>query len=278
MTSRLAALSVKPDFSIETLQGRWRALAADFLMSAQGRTLVAHIDALETNVYPPTPFKALELTPFESVRAVIIGQDPYHTPGKAEGLAFSVGNNEALPPSLKNIFKELAWEEGCRAPVRTAGSLVDWAHQGVLLLNTILTVEEGKPLSHAGLGWEAFTNELIETLSREKSHLVFVLWGRPAQQMRALIDERKHAVIDSSHPSPFSASRGPDAFMLSRTFSRVNEWLAAHGEAQIDWRGPVSASEVAAAQRTERKKTDASNRKKAESKVPRLDPEQPSLF
>ena len=171
MTSRLAALSVKPDFSIETLQGRWRALAADFLMSVQGRTLVAHIDALETNVYPPTPFKALELTPFESVRAVIIGQDPYHTPGKAEGLAFSVGNNEALPPSLKNIFKELAWEEGCRAPVRTAGSLVDWAHQGVLLLNTILTVEEGKPLSHAGLGWEAFTNELIETLSREKSHL-----------------------------------------------------------------------------------------------------------
>ncbi len=252
----------RPDFSLERLCGRWRALAEHFFNADDGRRLIAQINASAGNVFPPTPFKALELTPYEAVRVVVIGQDPYHTPGKAEGLAFSVGNGEALPPSLKNIFKELAWEEACRAPVRTTGSLVDWARQGVLLLNTILTVEEGRPLSHAGIGWETFTTEIIQTLSDSGRHLVFILWGKPAQQMRPLIDETRHLVIAASHPSPFSASRGPDAFMLSRTFTRANDWLAAHGETPIDWRGPVLPAEL------KRRTAQTAPKRKKESGAP----------
>ena len=242
----------RPDFSLERLCGRWRALAEHFFNADDGRRLIAQINASAGNVFPPTPFKALELTPYEAVRVVVIGQDPYHTPGKAEGLAFSVGNGEALPPSLKNIFKELAWEEACCAPVRTTGSLVDWARQGVLLLNTILTVEEGRPLSHAGIGWETFTTEIIQTLS------------------------------DSGRHSPFSASRGPDAFMLSRTFTRANDWLAAHGETPIDWRGPVLPAELkrrTAQTAPKRKKESGAPGDAADSQAEIASAEvQPSLF
>ena len=262
----LNASFARPDFSIERLSGRWQTLLYSFFNSQTGKQLISRIEASNTDVFPPTPFKAVELTPFEKTRVVVIGQDPYNTPGKAEGLAFSVGNEEALPPSLKNIFKELAWEEACRAPVRTTGSLVDWACQGVLLLNTILTVEKGRPLSHAGIGWESLTNELIQTLSREKENLIFILWGKPAQQMRELIDETKHFVITASHPSPFSASRGPEAFMLSRTFTRANDWLIKHGLSPIDWRGPVVEQDFPSQKKTSKAAGTSSARKRQREK------------
>lgn len=229
-------MTAKPDFSTARLTGRWRAAADVFLASPGGAALLERIAADPADVFPPTPFRALELTPFESVRAVIIGQDPYHTPGKACGLAFSVPCGEKLPPSLRNIFKVVAAGVPDAAP-RTCGDLTDWARAGVLLLNPVLTVESGRPLSHAGWGWEPFTSGVIEALSRERTGLVFFLWGRPAQKLRPLIDEEKHCVLTASHPSPLSASRGEDAFLRSRCFAAANEWLAARGEPPVRWEG-----------------------------------------
>lgn len=229
-------MSAKPDFSTERLTGRWRAAADDFLASTGGAALLERIAADPADVFPPTPFRALELTPFETVRAVILGQDPYHTPGKACGLAFSVPRGERLPPSLRNIFKVVAAGAPGTA-LRTCGDLTDWARQGVLLLNPVLTVEAGRPLSHAGWGWEPFTSGIIEALSRERSGLVFFLWGRPAQRLRPLIDESKHCVLTASHPSPLSASRGEDAFLRSRCFAAANEWLVQQGGEPVRWEG-----------------------------------------
>lgn len=229
-------MTAKPDFSTAHLTGRWRAAADAFLASPGGAALLGRIADDPADVFPPTPFRALELTPFESVRAVIIGQDPYHTPGKACGLAFSVPRGEKLPPSLRNIFKVVAAGAPGTA-LRTCGDLTDWAQAGVLLLNPVLTVEAGMPLSHAGWGWEPFTSGVIETLSRERSGLVFFLWGRPAQTLRPLIDETKHCVLTASHPSPLSASRGEDAFLRSRCFAAANEWLVARGEEAVRWEG-----------------------------------------
>lgn len=225
---------VRPDFSTDALTGVWRELADDFLRSPEGRATVERVLACECDVFPPRPFRAMERTPFESVRAVIFGQDPYHTPGKACGLAFSVPPHEKLPPSLRNIFK-VAAEPG-EAP-RTRGDLGDWADAGVLLLNTILTVEVSRPLAHAGWGWETMTREAVRRLSAEREGLVFFLWGKPAQTLRPLIDEMRHKVLASSHPSPLSASRGEDAFLKSDCFRKANEWLVSRGGAPIDWNG-----------------------------------------
>lgn len=169
-------------------------------------------------------------TDLNEVKVVILGQDPYHTPGAAEGLAFSVPNSQPIPPSLINIYKEIDADIGKHANPR--GSLASWQKQGVLLLNTVLTVESHKPKSHAGKGWETFTTATIEYLNRERPHLVFILWGRDARNKKSLIDSTKHLILESAHPSPLSAHNG---FFGSRPFSKCNAWLAQQGMEPIVW-------------------------------------------
>ena len=172
-----------------------------------------------------------ELTPFDKVKVVILGQDPYHGPGQAHGLSFSVAHGVAPPPSLQNIYKELATDLGVAHPGH--GNLESWARQGVLLLNACLTVEDGRAGSHQGRGWEPFTDAVISALTRERENLVFILWGRKAQDKGAVIDRERHLVLTSVHPSPLSASNG---FFGSRPFSATNAWLEQHGITPIDWR------------------------------------------
>ncbi|KUP03975.1 uracil-DNA glycosylase [Bacillus coahuilensis p1.1.43] len=176
-------------------------------------------------------WNAFLLTPYHQVKAVIIGQDPYHGAGQAEGLSFSVRDGVKIPPSLRNIFKELREDMGF-APPRN-GSLVKWAKEGVLLLNTVLTVREGQAHSHKGKGWEILTDHVIGHLNSRDEHIVFILWGKPAEKKATLIDETKHTISTSPHPSPLSARRG---FFGSRPFSKVNEALQKHGQHPIDWR------------------------------------------
>ncbi len=182
-------------------------------------------------VYPPKNqiFRAIQLTPFEEVKVVIIGQDPYHNMGQANGLSFSVSESVTAPPSLKNIFKEL--EDDLQIK-RIRKDLEDWAEQGVLLLNATLTVKAHTPNSHKDLGWEKFTNYIIEQISKHREHVVFVLWGAFAQKKEALIDPGKHYIIKSAHPSPFSVHRG---FFGSRPFSKINAYLTEHHEKPIEW-------------------------------------------
>ncbi|MCG2793062.1 MAG: uracil-DNA glycosylase [Weeksellaceae bacterium] len=181
--------------------------------------------------FPPKNeiFRALELTDFEEVKVVIIGQDPYHNDGQANGLCFSVSTNVQTPPSLKNIFRELKDDLGIE---RNNNDLQDWAMQGVLLLNTTLTVGAHQPNSHAHLGWETFTDSIIKQISDKKENVVFVLWGAFAQKKAALIDEKRHFIIQSSHPSPFSAHRG---FFGSHPFSKINNYLLEKGKNPIIW-------------------------------------------
>lgn len=174
-------------------------------------------------------FRALNLTPPSAVKVVILGQDPYSGPGQANGLSFSVNRGMRIPPSLRNIYKELVADCGIISPDH--GDLSSWAEQGVLLLNSILTVEMGKPMSHSGIGWEELTSDVIANLAKEKP-IAFVLWGNYAQQKGHLIDENKHLVIKSAHPSPLSARRG---FFGSRPFSKINDFLRSKGEQPIDW-------------------------------------------
>lgn len=174
-------------------------------------------------------FRAFDLTPFDQVRVVILGQDPYHTPGAAMGLSFSVPDGSKMQPSLRNIFKEL---KNDLVIERTKTDLSDWAEQGVLLLNSVLTVRSGEAASHAGKGWEQFTDATIRQLSDEREHLVFILWGNYAASKGAFIDRNKHLVITSAHPSPFSADRG---FFGSKPFSRTNEGLRKWGLPEIKW-------------------------------------------
>ncbi len=187
-------------------------------------------------VYPPPKniFRAFELTPFDKVEVVILGQDPYHGPKQANGLCFAVEEGVNLPPSLQNIFKELSSD--CSLPfealAKKGGSLEDWAKQGVLLLNATLTVQAHKAGSHQGKGWEQFTDAVIRKLSEEKEHLVFILWGNYAKQKGAHIDRSKHLVIESAHPSPFSAASG---FFGSKPFSKTNAYLAMKGKEIINW-------------------------------------------
>ena len=183
-------------------------------------------------VYPPSDeiFTAFHLTPIEKVKVVILGQDPYHEPGQAHGLSFSVKAGVDLPPSLQNIYQELHDDVGCSIP--KTGDLTKWAEQGVLMLNTLLTVRAHRAFSHQGIGWEQFTDAAIRALDRQERPIVFILWGRPAQQKKALITNPKRLVIESPHPSPLSAYRG---FFGSRPFSRTNAWLEANGLTPIDW-------------------------------------------
>jgi uracil-DNA glycosylase len=176
-------------------------------------------------------FSALNLTPFEKVKVVIVGQDPYHGPNQAHGLAFSVKPGNPLPPSLKNIFKELHSDLGL--PIPTTGHLQKWADQGVLLLNAVLTVESGMANSHQGKGWELFTDKIIHLVNDHKEHVVFVLWGSYAQKKGAFIDRKKHLVIECVHPSPLSAHRG---FFGSKPFSKINAYLKETHQKPVDWR------------------------------------------
>ena len=187
----------------------------------------------EVRVFPEEKnvFNALELTPFESVKVVILGQDPYHGFGQAHGLSFSVQKGTPLPPSLKNIYKELQEDIGGELP--TEGDLSHWAKQGVLLLNTILTVEEGNANSHKGKGWERLTNRLIESLNELKHPVIFILWGKPAQDKEKLITNPNHVLLKAPHPSPLSAYRG---FFGSKPFSRVNDILIQQGQTPICWK------------------------------------------
>ena len=187
----------------------------------------------EVRVFPDEKnvFNALELTPFESVKVVILGQDPYHGFGQAHGLSFSVQKGIPLPPSLKNIYKELQEDIGGEFP--TEGDLSHWAQQGVLLLNTVLTVEEGNANSHKGKGWERLTNRLIKSLNELKHPVIFILWGKPAQDKEKLITNPNHVILKAPHPSPLSAYRG---FFGSKPFSRVNDILIQQGQTPICWK------------------------------------------
>lgn len=176
-------------------------------------------------------FAAFDLCPFDKVKVVILGQDPYHGPGQAHGLSFSVQDGVAIPPSLRNIYKELSDDMGV-AYSPTSGNLTHWARQGVLLLNASLTVEEHRPMSHSTIGWHIFTDNVIRAISKEKEHVVFILWGSFAGSKRGLIDETKHLVLSSAHPSPMSVHRG---FFGSKPFSKANYFLFAHGLAPIQW-------------------------------------------
>jgi uracil-DNA glycosylase len=185
--------------------------------------------------YPPADrvFNALALTPFDDVRVVVLGQDPYHGRGQAMGLCFSVPPGVPAPPSLQNIHKELASDLGLAHP--SSGDLTPWAERGVLLLNAVLTVSPGKPASHAGQGWEQFTDRAIRELSDRRDGLVFLLWGRYAQRKGAVVDAARHHVLTAAHPSPYSAANG---FFGCRHFSRANELLAASGVDPVDWALP----------------------------------------
>ncbi|MEK3935861.1 uracil-DNA glycosylase [Sporosarcina sp. FSL W7-1349] len=190
------------------------------------------VEYSKETIYPAMDdlWTAFKLTPFEKVKVVILGQDPYHGPGQAHGLSFSVQPGVPLPPSLRNLFKELSTDIGCAIPKE--GTLTGWARQGVLMLNTVLTVREGNAHSHRGQGWEPFTDEVIRQLSVREEPVVFILWGRPAQQKKKLIDTTRNAVIESVHPSPLSASRG---FFGSRPYSGTNQVLKSWNEKPIDW-------------------------------------------
>jgi uracil-DNA glycosylase len=186
--------------------------------------------------YPPgrLVFNALQLTPLDDVRVVILGQDPYHGRGQAMGLCFSVPEGVPAPPSLRNIFAELGTDVGMPPP--RCGDLTPWAERGVLLLNTVLTVGPGSPASHAGKGWESFTDRVIAELSARREGIVFLLWGRHAQQKGAIVDRSRHHVLTAAHPSPYSASNG---FFGCRHFSQANALLESRGHAPLDWRLPV---------------------------------------
>ncbi|CAM3834290.1 uracil-DNA glycosylase [Mesobacillus zeae] len=175
-------------------------------------------------------FNSLHYTDYPDVKVVLLGQDPYHGPSQAHGLSFSVKPGVAIPPSLRNIFKELNNDLGCSIP--SHGYLKKWADQGVLMLNTVLTVREGRAHSHRGKGWETFTDKVITLLNEREKPVIFLLWGKPAQEKMKLIDKEKHVMITSPHPSPLSARRG---FFGSRPFSKVNENLHQLGEQEIDW-------------------------------------------
>ena len=226
------------------LEPSWKAVLADEFEQPYMQNLRAFLrqqKAQGKRIYPPGKliFNALNSTPFDRVRLVIIGQDPYHGPGQAHGLCFSVLPGVQVPPSLKNIYKELHSDVGFADPGH--GCLLPWAKQGVLLLNATLTVEAGKAGSHQGKGWEQFTDRIIALLNEKKSGLAFLLWGSYAQKKGASIDRSRHLVLQSPHPSPLSASRG---FFGNRHFSRANTWLQEQGGSAIDWQLPTDMEEL----------------------------------
>jgi uracil-DNA glycosylase len=204
----------------------WKPVTDAFLASSEGQFLVRYVDSRVAEgaaVYPGTVFRALELTSPNDVRVVIVGQDPYHGPGQAQGLAFSVGVGQKLPPSLRNMLKEVEADTG--APSQCQGDLSAWARQGVLLLNTSLTVEDGQPQSHAGRGWETLTDALLKHIASRPRPVIFLLWGGSAQRKRVFLDKPPHRVLTANHPSPLSARRPPEPFVGCRHFSRANDLL-----------------------------------------------------
>ncbi|WP_313174651.1 uracil-DNA glycosylase [Stenotrophomonas sp.] len=223
------------------LEPSWKSRIGDWLLRPEMRELSAFLrkrKAAGAHVFPPGPeiFAAFNATPFEQVKVVVLGQDPYHGYGQAHGLSFSVKPGVPVPPSLLNIYKEI--EADLAIPRPDHGCLLPWAQQGVLLLNAVLTVEEGKAGAHQGRGWEGFTDHVVDVLNREREGLVFLLWGAYAQQKGKVIDTRRHRVFKAPHPSPLSAHRG---FLGCRHFSQANDYLARNGQTRIDWRLPALA-------------------------------------
>lgn len=223
--------------SAPKLPPSWLAVLGDEFQTPHMQALRAFLtdEQRAHRVYPPNRdiFNAFWLTPFDAVRVVILGQDPYHGPGQAHGLCFSVRRGVPPPPSLQNIFREINDEIGIPRPAH--GELTHWAEQGVLLLNAVLTVRARQANSHRGQGWEQFTDRVISELDARREGLVFVLWGSPAKQKAARVDRKKHLVLAAAHPSPLSAHKG---FFGCGHFARVNEHLRARGEAPIDWSVP----------------------------------------
>lgn len=224
------------------LEPGWKSRIGDYLERPEMRALADFLRAEKRagkEIYPPGPeiFAAFDHTPFEAVRVVILGQDPYHGPGQAHGLCFSVRPGVPVPPSLDNIFKEITRDLGIPRPDH--GCLTPWADRGVLLLNAVLTVERGQAGSHQGKGWEGFTDAAIEALNREREGIVFLLWGSYAQRKGRLIDTQRHHVLSAVHPSPLSAYRG---FIGCGHFSAANAWLQREGMAPIDWSLPPRAA------------------------------------
>lgn len=224
----------------EGLPAGWADEVRQFLASPEGRRLADHLAqrlAQGVHIYPADPFRALRTLAPQAVRVVILGQDPYHGAGEAQGLAFSVPGGVKIPPSLRNIRQELAADVGVALPPE--GDLSRWAEAGVLLLNTHLTVEQDAPASHARLGWERLTDRLVHRVASDLRPKVFMLWGAHAQAKAALVREAgngRHLLIESNHPSPLAARRPPVPFLGSRPFSRANGWLQAQGIAPVDWR------------------------------------------
>lgn len=216
------------------LDNSWDELLKDEFQKEYYQQLRATLakEYREHTVYPDMYdiFNALRYTPYEKVKAVIIGQDPYHGPGQAHGLCFSVKKGVKPPPSLQNVFKELHDDLGCEIPAH--GELTDWTRQGVMLMNTVLTVRRGQPNSHKGLGWERFTDHVIELLNAREKPIVFLLWGANAGAKAALLTAPQHLVLWAAHPSPYSAHNG---FFGCRHFSAANRFLTEHGETPIDW-------------------------------------------
>ena len=220
------------------LEPSWKARVGDYLQRDDMQALAAYLRQRKSagaRIYPPGAeiFAAFEATPFDAVKVVVLGQDPYHGPGQAHGLCFSVRPGVDVPPSLLNIYKQLERDTGFVRPDH--GYLMDWARRGVLLLNSVLTVEAGQAGSHQGRGWEGFTDHVVDTLNREREGLVFLLWGSYAQKKGAVIDTGRHRVLKAPHPSPLSAHRG---FLGCGHFSKANEYLARRGLKPIDWSLP----------------------------------------
>lgn len=223
------------------LEPSWKSRIGDYLRRDEMQALSRFLrerKAAGARIYPPGPriFAAFEATPFDAVKVVILGQDPYHGPGQAHGLCFSVPPGVPVPPSLDNMFREI--QRDLAIPRPDHGCLLPWAQRGVLLLNAVLTVEDGRPGAHQGKGWEGFTDHVVETLDREREGLVFLLWGSYAQAKGRVIDPRRHRVLKTTHPSPLSAHRG---FLGCGHFSAANEYLMRRGEKPIDWSLPPRA-------------------------------------
>ena len=218
------------------LEQSWKYSLADFLLSPlmdNLRDFLVQEKQAQKLVYPPSKqiFNALNTTPLDQVKVVILGQDPYHGPNQANGLSFSVQRGIRLPPSLRNIFHELHTDLG--VPISNHGDLTKWANQGVLLLNSVLTVEAGQPTSHQKRGWEEFTDHVIDVLNEQREHVVFILWGAYAQRKGQRIDRNKHLVLTAAHPSPLAANRG--GFFGCKVFSKTNNYLKQNGIEPIDW-------------------------------------------
>lgn len=218
---------------ISYLDPEWQELLKDKFNSLNFTRIVSFLNSQNSTIYPPKEliFNAFNLCKPSNLKVIIIGQDPYHNAGEAMGLAFSTPNNIKTPPSLKNIFKELFDDLDCDIFTSRSSDLTSWANQGVLLLNTALTVEQNRPASHSKIGWQIFTAGVIRTINAKFDHCVFMLWGNHAKNLASLIDSNRHMILKAAHPSPLA--RG--AFFGSRHFSQCNAYLLAHGKSQINW-------------------------------------------